>query len=235
MGGLDVLALIIRRDHEMACEPFLRTEYSIQTLVSFPCHGTATASIMERLGLEQADKTLMLTFVEHSKGRHMLSGCVRRLGLEVAGYGIAFLAPLSSIGGQRAFEEMTYNQYVNLQEVKTMDRKEFPYEMLIAICENGNTDLVMDAARSAGARGGTVVHAKGTIGDRTRRFLGVSIASEKELILILTSGGEKDALMRAIMEKAGIDSPAHTILFSMPVDSVAGLRSIMAQEEKESL
>jgi hypothetical protein len=38
--------------------------------------------------------------------------------------------------------------------------------------------------------------------------------------------------MRSIMDKAGIDTPAHTIVFTLPVESIAGLRSAMTEEDQ---
>ena len=80
-----------------------------------------------------------------------------------------------------------------------------------------------EAARSAGAGGGTVIHAKGTGMEGMGKFFGVSLAAEKEMIFIVTERGQKQAIMRAIMEKAGMESKARTFLFSVPVDEVAGL------------
>ena len=88
----------------------------------------------------------------------------------------------------------------------------------------------MEAARSAGAGGGTVVHAKGTAAEEARKFLGVSLAAEKEMVLILLRQETRRAVMRAIMDQAGVHTPAHTILFSLPVEDIAGLKSVMQQE-----
>ena len=233
MGGLDLIAFIVRRNAEGGYERFLR-DRGIHTLVSFPCTGTASQSVLNRLGLENADKTLLLTFIDRSRGKALLRESIRSMGLEVAGNGIGFLLPLESIGGKRAMNELLEGLDVNMNEVKKMDQTSYPYSMLVAITEGGSTDVVMDAAREAGARGGTVVHAKGTIGSMVRQFLGVSIAEEKEMVLILTSQKERPRLMEAIMEKAGLSSSAHTVLFSLPVDSVAGLRSIQTEEDAEA-
>lgn len=112
------------------------------------------------------------------------------------------------------------------------ERPVFPYDMIVAITERGCVDMVMDAARTAGARGGTILHAKGTGTEFTARFFGVSIASEKDILLIVAAHDDKDAIMRAIMEKAGIRSAAHTAMISLPVESVVGLTSIMHQSDE---
>lgn len=100
----------------------------------------------------------------------------------------------------------------------------FDHELIMAVINEGHTDPVMDAARSAGAAGGTVLHAKGTGGKLSEKFLGVSLADEKEVVLIVSKSSEKAAIMRAIAEQTGVDTPAGAIAFSLPISSVAGLR-----------
>ena len=97
-------------------------------------------------------------------------------------------------------------------------------ELIVVICAKGNTDLVMDAAREAGAGGGTVVHAKGTGSQYAGKFFGVTIADEKEMIYIVSTKERKKEIMRAVIEKAGPETDAHAIVFSLPVSATAGLR-----------
>ena len=63
---------------------------------------------------------------------------------------------------------------------------------------------------------------------QVKDLFGLSIAEEKEMLLILTAAGDRSRIMRAVMDHAGVQSPAHTVMFSLPVESVAGLRSVMA-------
>ena len=112
-------------------------------------------------------------------------------------------------------------QYGAAEGSETMP--ESAYEMIIAVANQGYIEPIMEAARSAGAGGGTVIHAKGTGMEGMGKFFGVSLAAEKEMIFIVTERGQKQAIMRAIMEKAGMESKARTFLFSVPVDEVAGL------------
>ena len=102
--------------------------------------------------------------------------------------------------------------------------KETTHELLVVIANNGYIETVMDAARTAGAAGGTVIHAKGTGMERAEQFLGVSLASEKEMIFIVTKKEQKNPIMKAIMTQAGMESKAKAIVFSLPVTSTAGLR-----------
>lgn len=71
-----------------------------------------------------------------------------------------------------------------------------------------------------------MIHAKGTGMELAKKYLGVSLVEEKEVILIVTKSREKNQIMRAIMEQTGLDSKERTIVFSLPVTSVAGIRML---------
>ena len=48
----------------------------------------------------------------------------------------------------------------------------------------------------------------------------------KEMIYILCKKENRENIMGTIMEKAGTDTEAHAVAFSIPVDKIAGLRSV---------
>ena len=128
--------------------------------------------------------------------------------------------PVSSIGGAAT------RDYLLHQEVENEMEKEMTHELIVVIANRGYTDMVMDAARSAGATGGTAVHAKGTGTELAKKFFGVSIAEEKELIFILTRTEARKPIMKAVMSGAGMQTDAQSLVFSMPVSDLAGLRQL---------
>ena len=97
------------------------------------------------------------------------------------------------------------------------------FELIVAIVNRGFSDLVMDAARKAGASGGTILHGRGTGVHEAAQFFGVAIQPEKELVLILTRAGERRAIMAAIAEGAQLYRQGRGLIFSLPVDEVAGI------------
>ena len=111
--------------------------------------------------------------------------------------------------------------------------KNTAYELLVAVVNQGYTDLAMEAARAAGAGGGTVIHARGGGAGPEQQFLGVSLAPEKELVFIVVKSEQKNKLMTAIMEKAGLSTRAGSVVFSLPVTGVAGIR-LGNDDEEES-
>ena len=101
---------------------------------------------------------------------------------------------------------------------------DFSHELIMVIMNEGYSDTVMDAARSAGAGGGTVLHAKGTGRAPAQKFFGVSLADEKDIVYIVAHADEKAAIMQAIADNAGPGTRAGAICFSLPISQVAGLR-----------
>ena len=140
------------------------------------------------------------------------------------GTGIAFTVPLSSIGGRRELLFLTEHQNYQKGEESTM--KDTTHELLLVVANHGYSDLIMDAARGAGAAGGTVIHAKGTGMEGAEKFLGISLAAEKEMIFIVVRREKRNDIMSAIMHSAGMQSKAKSICFTLPVSATAGLRLI---------
>ncbi len=191
--------------------------------------GTANSMILDYLGMEATEKAVYFSFVTPDVWKRLRKELYNRMHIDIPGRGIAFLIPLSSIGGKKALNYLTACQDVRIEEESSLKGTDF--ELLITIANAGHIETIMDAARSAHAPGGTVIHAKGTGAEHARKFLGISLAEEKEMIFIVVKTKQKNEIMRAIMEQAGTDSPAGGIIFSLPVTSTAGLRLLEEEEE----
>lgn len=186
--------------------------------------GTAANEILDYLGLDNPEKAVVFSVLEEDAWVNIKKMLQKKLQIDAPGGGIAFITPLSSIGGRKALEFLLEKQDYQKTEESTL--KNTNHELIIVIAEQGYTNQIMDAARAAGANGGTVIHAKGTGMEAAEKFMGVSLAAEKELIFIVSKTGEKNAIMQAVMTAAGLDSKAKAITFSLPVTDTAGLRLI---------
>lgn len=186
--------------------------------------GTAANDILDYLGLESTEKAVAFSVLEENNWLHIKKQLEKKLKIDAPGGGIAFTIPLSSIGGKKALQFLLESQDYQKKEESTLQNT--THELIVVIAEQGYTNLIMDAAREAGAYGGTVIHAKGTGMEAAEKFMGVSLATEKEVIYIVTRTEQKNAIMQAIMQKAGLDSKAKAITFSLPVTDTAGLRLV---------
>ena len=195
-------------------------------------HGTARSEVLNLFGLENSEKAVALTVVTDTIWRSVKKGLERTIRISAPGSGIAFCVPLSSIGGRRelAFftEDLDYTQ--NEEETELKGTKQ---ELLIVIGNRGYSEHIMDAARAAGATGGTVIHANGTGMKRAEKFFGISLSSERELVLIVSATPKKNAIMQSIMKNAGLETDAKAIVFSLPVTDTAGLSLFEPEEPAE--
>ncbi len=183
--------------------------------------GTAASEVLDYLGLDGMEKSVLFHVVTADKWKEVKYDLRRKMKIDIAGIGIAFLVPISSIGGKKALNYMTCGQEFVKEEESTL--KETKYELLVAIANQGYTELVMDAAREVQATGGTVIHARGTGMEKAEKFLGVTLVSEREMVLIVINQEQKNEVMKAIMDKAGLESKAESIVFSLPVSATVGM------------
>ena len=192
-------------------------ELSLPIVLSIPCRGTASKSMLNLLGLESRDRRLFMTVTTPEQTKQLIQEQRKRLYIDAPGNGVTIGVPIKSVGGSKTLAFLSSGQ--NVKGAPTLN---YDYELIMVIANQGTTDQVMDAARSAGARGGTVIHGLGTGSKNAEKFYKVSIAAEKEVILIVSSAAQKAAIMKAILEQAGPDTKAGAIAFSLPVSELAG-------------
>ena len=176
--------------------------------------GTASNEVLDYLGLDGSEKSVLLHFVTDEKWKEVKRQLRLKMNIDIPGIGIAFLLPVSSVGGKKALNYMTAGQnFVKGEESSLKDTK---YELLIVIANQGYSEKIMEAARKVHAAGGTIIHAKGT-GSRTEKFFGMALAQEKEMVFIVSRSDMKKDIMRAISHEAGPNTKAHALVFSLPV------------------
>lgn len=180
--------------------------------------GTAVRSMLDILGLESNEKRVALTVADNDNLKKLIKKQKEKMFIGVPGHGIVIAVPIKSIGGKKTMEFLK----ADTQSLGQKPEFNFAYEMIVAITNEGRTDMVMNAAREAGATGGTVLHGKGEGGKSEEKFYNVSIAHEKEVILIVSKTEQKTDIMRSILEKAGPNTEAQTVVFSLPTSEVAG-------------
>ena len=213
---LDMVMAIVDRDKaKLMAELF--ENHKLPMVLAVLGRGTATSEVLDLYGLEAKEKALLITVAGADMTKQLIRAAKHKLFIDVPGNGIMMAIPLKSVGGGKTLAFLSGGAAPD----KAVPEMKFDHELIMAVINEGHTDPVMDAARSAG---GTVLHAKGTGGKLSEKFLGVSLADEKEVVLIVSKAGEKTAIMRAISDQCGVDTPSGAITFSLPISSVAGLR-----------
>ena len=221
MGNLYLMTTIVDRK---AIKKYLDLyrENDLHVMYLTLGYGTVSSEILDYFGLDSKEKAVAFSVMQDSSWENIKMQLQKKLKIDAPGEGIAFTIPLSSIGGQKTLQFLLESEDYKKEEESTL--KNTTHDLIIVIAEQGYTNIIMDAARAAGAYGGTVVHAKGTGMEAAEKFMGVSLAAEKEMVFIVTKTELKNAIMQAIMKNAGLNSKAKSIVFSLPVTDTAGLR-----------
>lgn len=230
MDGLNMVITITDRERTETAINLFR-ENNVFTTDIVLGQGTASREMLDYLYLNPSEKAIVFGVVTGAGLLPLLKAFKRKMFIDVPGNGIVAVVPLNTIGGRRSLEYMLDGQAVDTtqrsqEEAERMERMSVKtdHELIFVIANEGYSDLIMDAARGAGAAGGTVIKAKGTGAEYTEKFFGFSIASEKEIHLLVTPSQGRNNIMKAIMEKAGLESKAQSIVFSLPVSHALGLR-----------
>lgn len=190
---------------------------------SFLAHGTASSEMLELLGLGSSDKSVLLAMLPRAVAEEILKKLHVELSLGAINSGIAFTLPISS-GSNVLTRIMQGLAQPGLPEQEVPPMAEYSFSLVMAIVDQGYSEDVMNAARPAGARGGTVFHSRRVVNEETMRMWGISIQPEKEIVLIVVGNDYKKAIMQAISAACGVQSEAHGLVISMPVDEAIGLK-----------
>lgn len=226
---LNMVMAIVNRDRHEMMEDIIHG-LKLPLAMTMFAKGTATTEQLSLYGLVATEKALVFTVADGEQTRKLMRAAKLRMFVDIPGNGIMMSVPLKSVGGGRTMAYLTDNMTMN-NDKPSMN---FSHELIYVILNEGCSDMVMAAARPAGATGGTVLSGKGTGARESEKFLGISLASEKDLVLIVADADKKAAIMKAIVAQAGPGTEAGAICFSLPVSGVEGLRRLNTEDEADS-
>jgi len=197
-------------------------------------HGTASSEILDLLGLGVSEKTVILAVETRRTVYELQKQVSHELRLLAPGRGIAFILPLSGISKvalrfleQELLRQLETSEGDEMSEQSEAGRR-FSHDLILAVIKRGYSEDLMEAARAAGAGGGTVIPAHRVAAAAPLRYWGASLQEEKDLVAIISKREDKAKIMLAINEKCGLKSEAQGWVFSLPVESVAGLADVEA-------
>lgn len=222
---LQLLVTIINRSGADKAIGLLREKH-MHFHFAFLAKGTASSEIMDLLGLGDEDKTVVLCLSSDFAIPRLMEELNQKAALAKAGKGIAFTIPLSGVSSpvlQLMSQELQHEVQSDMEKEVDKMSMHADHDLIIAVINQGYSDDLMVAAKAAGATGGTVIHARRIGLEEAVKFFGIPIQAEKEIVAILTSRDTKAAIMKAISKSCGMKTDARGIVFSLPVDNVAGL------------
>ncbi|MGI6731653.1 MAG: P-II family nitrogen regulator [Anaerovoracaceae bacterium] len=193
--------------------------------------GSAKSHIFEMLGYGGARKLITISIHPSRISNFVVNELHKEVDLHRPGTGICFTISISSMSGvfSRICNDVncTICQNKSLGSENIMGLTKEPYQLVITIVNTGHFDEVMEAAKTAGANGGTLIHARSLGSEEATKYLGITVQPEKDLILMLVPQEKRHAIMDGIMTAAGLNTPALGSCFSLPVNNVIGVRGII--------
>lgn len=221
LARITLLGAFVNRGKEQKIRALCAAQGAFYTLAA-PATGTAASEVLQVLGIGEVSRTLTLSLVPAPLVPRLRQEIRDKMFMTQPGQGILFTVPLSGINARSA-------RWLS-QGMEGKERSEEPveqanFQLILALTNRGCSDDVMAAARLAGATGGTLLHARMLADSKEAdHFLGVQIQQEKELVAILAKAEYKVPIMQTIADKVGLQTPAETVVLSLPVDSIEGLR-----------
>lgn len=219
MDNLSMMVMIFNKKLEKKYK-FLLQRNRIKYNVLLYGTGTASSSVLEYFGLNEIKRDVVLSILPYNLSKYMLKQIDQKLKVDEPGNGIAFTLPISS--STKNMKD-AYKDY----DVEDTYMEESNKHLIITIASEGYAEEVMNAAKKAGATGGTTLNGRGLETDKIVKFLGISIEPEKDIVLILADENIKNKIMDSILESCGLKTLGKGICFSLPVSHVVGLKNIV--------
>ncbi|MDR2615223.1 MAG: P-II family nitrogen regulator [Oscillospiraceae bacterium] len=228
---LEVAITITARD---SSEDFISLYQKLELPITLAALGRGTASreILDTLGLESREKTVIFSVASREKIRAAVKTADRLYGIWRPGTSVVLTVPLSGVAGSRTFKYIYGNEPEERTEKHMSENNEDTFDLIFVITEEGYSEVAVKAAQEkGGATGATIVHARGVGTEAAKKFFGVSIAEEKEVVLIACRSRCRKRIMEAVISEAGMHTKAKSIVFSVPVSSASGLWMLLDSED----
>ena len=177
--------------------------------------GTASQGILDFLGLSRCEKNILLTIVPDALEKRITKYLREEVKIQKIGRGVAFTMPISS--APKYIEESFSERKGDKMESK------YEYHLVVAIVNEGNAEKTMNIAKKNGANGGTLIKGRGLGGKNSFKLFNLTVEPEKDIILIVCKNEDKNKIMKAILDKNGINTDVKGVCFSIPISSTIGI------------
>ena len=221
VSPMQLLVSIVERGKGMEVSKIYKTFHVTQHLQSAG-RGTAASHLLDTLGFGTAERDILLSIAPKDTLRQLMYYLKDEDRPELEAKGIAFTMDVSGLGTILA---------VTLSRIEAMDaergemimEQDNRHHLILVAVNQGYTDAVMDTARAAGARGGTVIRARWVGAGEIEQFIGITLQAEKEILAIVATGKERSRIMEEINRIHGLKSSAQAVVISLPIDHTARL------------
>ncbi len=192
------------------------------THIRFEGQGTATSEILDILGLGGSEKDILLSMTTRAAARVLLERLDDELRGAAPGRGIAFAIPLAAVSSLMA-AYIGLKTKLDSEGSGSMDNQQ-KTSMILVTVNQGYTDVVMETARKAGARGGTIIRGRWAGDESFAESYGITtLQEEKELIFIVVPTDLRNGIMDAVTKNHGLRTEAGAMVSSVGVEQLVHL------------
>lgn len=216
MANIKMLFIIIEEGYDKRIKYFLN-RYGIKLKTVSKVNGTASISVLNYFGLLETEKELFMAIIPDYMCNEILYKLKDSFKLDKLGMGLAFTISITS---SNKFISDSFKEFDG--SVKRMENKE-KYHLIVTIVSEGYLESVMNAAKKAGASGGTAIKGRGLGYNKRAKILGFNIEPERDIVLNIVLEKDKNKIMEAITKEVGIKTSARGYSISLPIDDVISL------------
>ena len=198
--------------------------------ICYQCRGqgTAPSELLDIFGLGGTTRVLTAGILPKFVIKVLFEKVDEQFSFRQKGKGIAFTIPVTGLQGtlfQLLKDEVGFSQQVKERNKGDMAEihEKSKYNVIWVSVNAGYSDDVVDAARSAGAKGGTVLRGRRRNSEQVSQHFGIPMQDEQDFVMIVVPRDKKSDIMSAICSSCGLQTPAHGTVISIPVDEAIGL------------
>ena len=195
----------------------LYTKNQVYLHTRFSGKGTATSEIMEILGLGSTEKDIIISYATSAAASLLLNKLDNDLRGAVTSGGIAFSIPLTGLSNL-VLATITYKTDLKKGDTKMSGEHKGENSLILITCNQGTSDVVMETAKKAGARGGTVFRARLAGVEELEGSYGLELTPEKEILMIIVPNNIRNAVMESVNQAHGLRSESEAVICSLGVD-----------------
>jgi nitrogen regulatory protein PII len=212
---IQVLTVVLTPEQCQTLSKLARKQHIARTIIM--AKGTISNQFLRMLGVTSDRREVVNILLPKSEAQDFAELLNEKMELDKPGKGIAYLTDVVACIGAEDMEGK------NLNEFEYIDPEEDMYKKITVVVDRGKSEEVMDAARGAGARGGTIFHGRGSAGKDAKKVFGIEIEPEKEIIVILTPDDVTKNVFDSISEKMNLKEPGNGIMYVEPISGTFGL------------
>ncbi len=179
------------------------TSSGVKRVMSFDARGTAELALLQKLGLGQTKKTLIAFVQEFNEKKCACGVLTKAMENQTEHTGILFTITMEGLDMEKKIENL----------------------VICVIVNAGYAEAVMQEARKAGARGGTIINARGTGKEQDMDFFGIQIVPEKEMLVMLAEKDLAETLVAVVKAHPLLSKPGSGVVFTLAADTCQRLGS----------